>query len=435
MADWYNAVTWLVLGALAALNLLVLVYRSNWGSNVRPSVLRALRRISGRADLGWLDWQPLVVAAGVAFACVSAYGILSGQYGCRPGGSDPITILNSGKAFWAGQSPFEVSQCQHTGEIPYGLAAILITALGSLGGLPGVYLLWGMVALSVVPLTWATAGPDRKYVTVFVSTSVLFVPIICSQIDGTTNAIVPVTVLLSLYLASRKELLSAIVGGFLSTARFPSLLPILGETGSFPWRRALSFALVAVTFAGVTGLTYALWGQQFLNIVFFQQLGRRSFSVNLYGIFLLSNSLPGGIGVEVVQGALTLALLVAVLLWVRSPLPAAAIMLVGFALLTPFLSYNILIWLLPVALLGARARWWLWGVAFVGALNYDLALNVWAWDDGVSWPSMALDVTLTVLLLCLLVELWRAELASSRASTASSRGGGSEPGDTFPQGP
>ncbi|HYB77273.1 MAG TPA: hypothetical protein VEE83_01145, partial [Thermoplasmata archaeon] len=274
MADWYNAVTWLVLGALAALNLLVLVYRSNWGSNVRPSVLRALRRISGRADLGWLDWQPLVVAAGVAFACVSAYGILSGQYGCRPGGSDPITILNSGKAFWAGQSPFEVSQCQHTGEIPYGLAAILITALGSLGGLPGVYLLWGMVALSVVPLTWATAGPDRKYVTVFVSTSVLFVPIICSQIDGTTNAIVPVTVLLSLYLASRKELLSAVVGGFLSTARFPSLLPILGETGSFPRRRALSFALVAVTFAGVTGLTYALWGQQFLNIVFFQQLGR-----------------------------------------------------------------------------------------------------------------------------------------------------------------
>jgi hypothetical protein len=419
MADWYNAVTWLVLGALAALNLLVLVDRSDRGGIVRPAVLRVLRRISGRDDLRWLDWQPLAVAAGVAFACVSAYGILSGQYGCRPGGSDPITILNSGRAFWAGQSPFQVAQCQHTGEIPYGLAAILLTAVGSLGGLPGVYLVWGLVSLSVVPLAWATAGPDRRYVTVFVSTSVLFVPIICSQIDGATNAIVPATVLLSLYLASRRELLSAVVAGFLSTARFPGLLPILGETGSFVRRRALSFALAAGTFAGVTGLTYALWGQQFLSIVFFQQLGRRSFSVNLYGVLLLANQLPGGVGIEAAQGVLILALLASVLLWVRSPLSAASIMLVGFALVTPFLSYNILIWLLPVALLGSRPQWWLWGVGFVGALNYDLALNVWAWDDGISWPSMVLDVVLTAFLLCLLVELWRSELRSSRANPSS----------------
>jgi len=411
MADWYNAVTWSVLGALATLNLFVLLYRSQRAVGLRRWVLRTLRRISGRDDVRWLDWQPFLAAAGIAFACVSAYGILSGQYGCRPGGSDPITILNSGKAFWAGQSPFDVSQCHHTGEIPYGLAAILVTAVGSLGGLPGVYVLWGLVALSIVPLSWAVAGEDRRFVTVFVSTSVLFIPIICSQIDGTTNSIVPVTVLLSFYLASRSELLAAVAGGFLSTARFPNLLPILGETGSYRRRPYLAFVAASAVFAGATALSFLVWGHQFLDIVFFQQLGRRSFSLNIYGILLLSNTLPGGLGIELFQGVLTLALLVVVLVWVRSPVAAAAILLVGFALLTPFLSYNILIWLLPVALLGLRVQWWLWGVSFVGALNYDLALNVWAWDDGVAWPSMVLDVIATVLLLGLFLELWRTERA------------------------
>ena len=193
MADWFNAVTWGVLGALSALNLLVLLYRTERGARIRPWVLRTLQRVSRRDDLRWLDWQPLLVAAGIAFACVSAYGILSGQYGCRPGGSDPISVLNSGKAFWAGQNPFTIPECGHSSEVPYGLAAVLITALGSLGGLPGIYLVWGLVVLAVVPLTWAVAGPDRRYVTVFVGTSVLFVPIVCSQIDGATNAIVPVT--------------------------------------------------------------------------------------------------------------------------------------------------------------------------------------------------------------------------------------------------
>ena len=432
MADWYNAVTWFVFGALSAVNLLVLVYRTEWGSDVRPMVLGVLRRISRRSDLRWLDWQPLVAAAGVAFACVSAYGILSGQYGCRPGGSDPITILNSGKAFWAGANPFTVPQCGHTGEVPYGLAAVLLTALGSLGGLPGVYLVWGLVALAVVPLTWAVAGPDRRFVTVFVGTSALFVPVVCSQIDGLTNAIVPVTLLLSLYLAERSEILSAAVGGFLSTARFPSLLPVLGETGSFPRRRYLSFVTAAAVFGGVTLGSFALWGQDFLGPVFLNQLGRRSFSLNFYGILLLSNALPGGLAVELFQGALTVALLVAVLLWVRSPAAAVTIMLVGFALLTPFLSFTILIWLLPVALLGFRAQWWLWGVAFVGSLNYDLALNVWAWDDGVLWPSMFLDVVLTVLLLALFIELWRKELSGRGREPRDSPHRSSEAGEARP---
>lgn len=415
MADGFNAVTWSVFGALSAVNLLVLVYRTDWGARIRPGVLGALRRVSGRDDVRWLDWQPLLAVAAVAFACVSAYGILSGQYGCRSGGSDPISLLNSGKAFWAGQNPFSVSECGSTGQVPYGLAAVLLDAVGSPGGLPGIYVVWGAVALALIPLTWAVAGPDRRYVTVFVATSTLFVPIVFSQIDGATNAIVATTVLLSLYLAQRSEFLGAAVGGFLSTARFPNLLPVLGETGAFPRRRFLSFVTALAVFAGATALTFAVWGQEFLNPVFLQQLGRRSFSLNLYGVFLLSNTLPSGLWVEAAQAALTLALLVAVVLGVRSPLAAACILLVGFALVTPFLSFTILIWLIPVALLGARARWWLWGVAFVGSLNYDLALNVWAWDDGVGWPSMVLDAVLTVLLLGLFVDLWRAELAAHSA--------------------
>jgi len=430
MADWYNAVTWGVLGALSALNLLVLVYRTEWGAGLRPRVLRALRLMSGREDLRWLDWQPLLVAAGIAFACVTAYGILSGAYGCRPGGSDPIAVLNSGKAFLAGQNPFTVPDCGVSSQVPYGLAAVLISGIGSLGGLPGVYAAWGVVALALIPLTWAVAGPDRRYVTVFVGTSALFVLVVCSQIDGVTNAIVPTTALLSLYLAQRSELVSAVVGGFLSTARFPNLLPILGETGSFPRRRYLSFVTALAVFGGTTALTFAIWGHQFLDPVFISQLGRRSFSLNVYGILLLSNALPGGLGVEVIQGTLIVSLLVAVFFGVRSPLAAVSIMLVGFALLTPFLSFTILIWLLPVALVGTRARWWLWGVAFVGSLNYSLALNVWAWDDKVLWPSMICDVVLTVLLLGLFIDLWRGELADRQAGappTGIPSEGGSSP--------
>jgi len=416
MADWFNAVTWGVFGALSALNLLVLLFRTDRGARLRPWVLRTLRRVSGRSDLNWLDWIPILVAATIAFAAVSAYGILSGQYGCHPPGvSDPVGVLNSGKALWAGTNPFYVSDCGGHIEVPYGLASVLISALGSLGGLPGIYVVWGAVALSLIPLTWAVAGSDRRYVLVFVATSVLLVPLVSSQIDGATNAIVPATILLSVYLAQRSEFLGAAVGGFFSTSRFPNLFPILGETGAFPRRRYLSFVTAAAVFAALTGLSYALWGHEFLDPVFLNQLARHSFSLNVFGIFLLTNTLPGGLVFEAVQAGLTVALVLAVFFaGVRSPITAASIVLVGFALLTQFLSFNILVWILPVALVGARARWWLWGISFVGSLNYDLALNVWYWDDGVAWPSMVFDVALTVLLLALFVDLWREELAARR---------------------
>jgi hypothetical protein len=431
MADWFNAATWTVLGGLATLNLLVLLYATDPrpGAWLRPRVLRMLRALSGRSDLRWLDWQPLTVAMAIAFAAVAAYGIQSGQYGCYPRGTDAIGILNSGKAFWAGTDPFQVTGCGATITEPYGLAAILIGAVGSLGGLVGIYAVWGAVAVSLLPLTWAVAGSDRRFVLLYVATSVLLVPIVASQIDGATNAIVPATVLLALYLARRSELLSAAVGGFLSTARFPNLFPVLGATGANRRFRYAAFATAAASFAAFTGLSYLVWGSDFLGPVFLSQIGRRSFSLNLYGVFLLQNALPSSTWIEGVQAALTLALVLAVFFRGRSPVTSAAIVLAGIALLTPFLSFTILIWLLPVALAGARARWWLWGVAFVGSLNYDLALNVWALEDKVAWPSEMLDVVLTVLLVGLFVELWRQELGRREvAAPASDLAARSPPG-------
>lgn len=412
ISEWFNTITWVVFGAFATLNLLVVLAGSRRGARVREWGARQLARISGRRNLDWLDWIPVWVAGLAIFAGVAAYGIATGQYDCHPP-SDAMGLVGSGQAFWAGTDPFRATACGNIHEVPYGLAAVLVDAVGSLGGLYGIYGVWGLIALSVVPLTWLLNPTDRRIVLVYVGSSVLLLPIVSSQIDGATNALVPAMVLLSLVLARRRELLAALAGGFLATARFPSVFPLLGEAGAFRRRRFGAFALVAATFLGATGLSYALWGSNFLGPVYLDQIGRRSFSLNFYGAFLLTNALPATVWVEGVQAALMLALVIVVFWRVRSSVLSAAIVLTGFALLTPFLSYTILVWLLPVALVGARARWWLWGVAFVGSLNYDLALTVWYYDDGVAWPSGLLDVVLTAVLLMLFVELWRSAVRAT----------------------
>ncbi len=252
--------TWGVFGVLTLLNLVVLLYRTRYGTRIRPLVGRFLHRVSGRPDLGWLDWRPLLIVAAIWFGGFSAYGILSGQYGCQPVVlSDALGVLDSGRAFWAGGNPFAaVPYCGGTLGVPYGLAAVLLDALGSLGGLPGICIVWGAVVLSILPLTWLAGGTDRRYITVYVATTILFVPLVTSEFGGATNAIVPMTLLLALYLAERREVLAAAVGGFLSTARFPSLFPVLAMNGSVPRRRFWSFVAAAGTFGGATALSYAV---------------------------------------------------------------------------------------------------------------------------------------------------------------------------------
>jgi hypothetical protein len=328
--------------------------------------------------------------------------------------------MDSGRAFWAGANPFSnVAYCGGTLQVPYGLAAVLLDALGSLGGLTGICIVWGAVVLAILPLTWVVGGPDRRYITVFVASSILFIPLATSEFGGATNAIVPVTLLLFLYLAGRQRgLLGSALGGFLSTARFPSLFPVLAANGSFSRRRVAGFLAAAGAFGAATALSYAVWGSGFIDTVFVGQIGRRSYSLNFYGILLFHNALPASLPVEALQSALTVALVVAVFLLVRSPVRALAITIVGVALVTPFLSFNFLIWLLPCALAGARARWWLWGVATVGALDFNLGIITWANGQGLIGPAEAMDVVLTALLLGLFVDLWRGELAARRERTS-----------------
>ncbi len=390
--------------------LLLLIGRTPRGRSLHDGFFRALHRVTGRGNLEWLTWWHIALVAAVVYGVVATFDVTTGAYAC-PGGmqeSDIIGYLDSGRALLAGQNPFTVPDCGTTIPEPYGIFAILVSAAGSPGGIPGVAFVWGIVGVSLVPLTWVVAGPDRRYVTLFVAASPLYLPLIVTQIDGASNALVPATVLASLFLATRSEPLAAAVGGFLATGRFPAIFPVVASFGSA--RRRYLVALTALgVFGTVTAATYAVWRSQFVDVVFFAQINRRSFSLNLYGVLQHQNLLPSGSLVPALQATLTLVVLAVAFFRVRPPLRAAALTLTGVAILTQFLSFNVLVSLLPVALISARARWWLWGIGIVGAMNYNVAFSDWALLRGVYWPSEVLDVALTVLLLGLLIDLWRHE--------------------------
>ncbi|HLM90996.1 MAG TPA: hypothetical protein VK424_02955 [Thermoplasmata archaeon] len=404
----YTLLTALFAGVLALLSLLLLIGRTERGAGLRAVLLRALGRGTSRIDLTKFGWWHVAAVVAVVLGAVMGFDIVVGLYACSSSGSpsDIIGFLAQGQALWRGSDPFNVPDCGTTILEPDGLAAVVVNGLGSLGGVAGIALVWGAISVAVIPLTWWVAGPDRRYLTLFVAASPLYMPLVATQIDGASNALVPVAVLLTLFLATRGEARATGLAGFLATQRFPILFPILGMSGSFRRRFAAAGALIAV-FAAGTVIAYVAWGSEFFGPVFLDQVGRRSFSLNLWGVFLLQNWLPSGDALAIGQAVLTLVLVGVVFFTVRSPLRAAAITITGVALLTQYLSFNILVWLLPVALVGARPRWWLWGIAIVGSIDYDYALSFAAWTQGVVWPSELLDIVLTVLLLGLLVDLWR----------------------------
>ncbi len=395
--------------AVAAVGLGVL-----WWPTRRPSTPSRLDRFAAAAGRYLGDWRVLALVAAVVYVGVTTYDLAVGLYGCTyaSGPSDALAYLASGRAFLAGGDPFVVSNCGGTVLIPYGMSVVLVNAVGSLAGLPGVVYLWGAVSVAVLPLVAWVAGADRRYATLVVATSLLYLPLAVSQIDGASNLLVPVVVLLAVGLARRGGPLAGALGGALASGRFPSLFPTVGASGRFA-RPFVSGCAAIAAFAAVTGATYLAYRRTFLDVVFTGEFGRRSFSLNLYGVLLRQGWLTsGGDLLTAVQAALTIALVAAVFFRARTAIGGAAITLTGVALLSQFLSFNILGWILPVALLGPRPRWWLWGIGVVGTLDYTLGYGWAAVGLGIWWPYELMDVVLTVLLLGLFVDAWRADRAA-----------------------
>lgn len=379
-----------------------------WRSRVRDWATR----LTGRSDLAWVDLPLLTAIAAAAFAvCASATWVLGG-YGCTPGGgpSDLTTLVTSGRAFLAGGNPFTITACNHGGNpVPAGMASVLLDALGAVAGPAGVLLVWGAVSVAVLPLIWYVAGPSRAPTTVFVLASFLYLPIVAVQIDGASLALVPFAVLLVLYAARRGWVRAAAVGGFLATGRFPALFPILGASGRAGARRGVAFLSAFGAFAVVTAATFAVYGERFAGPVFWLQFGRSHFALDYWGVLQGEGWLSPSSTLTVVQAGLTLAVVGICWVWARSELGAAAIVLTTGVLLAQYLSFTELVFLVPVALLGTRARWWLWGIGAVAATNYLVVLGSRASVAANSLTSYGFDLVLTALLVGLLVDLVRSE--------------------------
>jgi len=378
----------------------------------RAFAVRWTCRLTGTTDLDWVDLPLLTLLAAAAYAVAVTVFWSLGGYGCTPAGpSDLITLTTSGRAFVHGGNPFTITACGVGGNpVPAGMASVLLDALGATAGPAGVLVVWGAVSVALVPLVWVVA-PDRPgRAAVFVLASFLYLPIVAAQVDGASLALVPMAVLLTLYLSRRGWRRAAVVGGFLATGRFPALFPVLGATGRAGSRRIVAALAAVATFAAVTAATFAVYGSKFTGPVFWLQFGRSNLALDYWGVLEGTGWLRPSTGLTVAQAALTLALVALCWLRARSELGAAAVVLTGVVLLTQYLSFTALVFLVPVAAVGPRPRGWLWAIGVVASTNYLLAqrsLRTWGGADSLSY---ALDLLLTALLLALLVELARREL-------------------------
>ena len=408
--------------ALSVVSFLLLRERTGDGRPREGPVSRFAHRWPALGRRAGTSWLPVAAAVAVAYAAVVLYDLTHGWYGCPAGGgpSDLFGLRGSGLAFWSGGNVFSVPDCGTSIVVPYGLAAIVLDAVGSLGGSAGIAAVWGAVAVALVPLTWSVAGADRRYLTLALVASPAFFPIVAGEIDGAANAIVPFTVLLAIGLARRGPGVAAAIGGLLSSARFPSLFPVAASVG--PGRARFVPAFVAVAaFAAASAVAYARWRAAFVNAVFLSQATRHAYSLNAFGLLLNAHALPGGPVLPAGQAVVVIAIALAAMVYVRSPIRSAAIALAGIALTTQFLSYPILLWLVPIGLVDPRARWWLWGIATVGTLDWLVALNQLGFQQGIYGPTDVLDLLVSGLLLGLFVELWRgarAELSAARPTGA-----------------
>lgn len=410
MVDFGNLGSDLILALSAALNFLVLGYRWPRLPSVRRFFDRLQQRLTGRPDWSWLRlWHVMV-----PLLVVSAVN-LGWQLSTVHCADDSLAIFASGRAVLTGHDPFQVTYCSRSSIdlIPYGLSQVALDGLAALSGtFAGVWVVWQLVALLVVPLVWAVAGDDRRYVAVLAATSVLYLPNIATNI-GVDNAIVPVAVLLMLYaLGTRggRGFWFQGVAAFLSTARFPALFPLLGASAPLGRHRWKSLVVVVGVFVGSVLVSYALWGWDAIGVVYLDQFSRLSGgTLNLFAVLLQQGWLLPSLVSAGVQGGLLLALVVFVHARGYSPRAACVVPLLGVMSLSQYLNFHFAVWIVPAVLLGASVNFWLFVYGVTAALDESVAEWYLGRSLGIWWPYELLGVALSIVLVYLLILIVRDE--------------------------
>lgn len=328
--------------------------------------------------------------------------------------SDALALLASGTAALHGQDPFQVAACgfANPDPIPYGAAAVVLDVTGALtGSVAGVWVVWQLLGLGVIPLVWTVGGDDRRYLSVLVATSVLYLPNLATRIDGPENTIVPIAVLLGLYALGipgwRGRALEG-ASAFLSTARLPAVFPLLAS--SYPrGRRSWSLPSITVAvFLAAAAACFALWGRAFVQVVYLDQFARgRPQSFNLFDLLFRAGLLHSSLALTESQGVGVLGI-VALVTWRRySPEVASAIVLAGVMLLTQYAMLHFDLWLVPLLLLGTTVNRALLLYGGLWYLDANLAMGYLGPSRGVWWPTELLGVALTAILLYVVVRLIR----------------------------
>lgn len=393
------------------LSALVLAYRWPRTAFVRRVFDDLQRRLTGQPDWRWLRlWHilvPLVIVTAVNLVWIGA------TVHCA---EDSYAILASGEAALHGQNPFVVNYCSQplSDEIPYGLAEVAINAVGATSGSPvGMYVVWQLLALAVVPLVWAISGEHRRYLSVLVAVSVFYLPNIATNI-GVENAIVPVSVLLMMYAIliprARGTTLLKGLAAFLSTARFPALFPLLGSSAALPRGRWAQALLVLGVFLGSAGLAYLLWGWDAIQVVYLGQFSRvPGESLNVWALLLTEGWVHPSLGTAAIQGIGILALVLFVN-WRRySTRAAVALPLLGVMFFSQYLSFHFVLWLVPLLLLGGSLASWM---VLYGAVAYvDETYGLWYFgmQQNLWWPYEFLGCVLAALLIVSLYLIVRDE--------------------------
>ena len=421
MTDWGYLGSLVVLLVSLVLNAVVLAYRWPRAPGVRRHIDRWQTKVTGRADWSWLGLGTLMIPL-TALTLVN----IVWQVGTLHCADDSLALLASGQAALHGQNPFVVSFCSRPtlDLIPYGLPAVALNALAAVSGsVAGVWVVWQLLALAVVPLVWKVGGTDRRYLAVLAAASVLYLPNIMTNI-GVDNAVVPVSVLLMLWALEtrgswRRGWNRGVQGiaAFLSVARFPALFPLLGSSAASGPGRWRQFTAILGVFFGAVLVSYGLWGWDAISVVYLGQFSRGSGNtLNFLAVLVRQGWLLPSLASAAVQGGVLLALVVWVYYREYSPRAACAIPLIGVMSLSQYLNFHFLLWLLPLLLLGSTVTAGLFAYAVVAAVDEVVTQQYLGMTLGIWWPYEVLGVVLSGLLLYLLVRILRDEETRIRSA-------------------